>query len=299
MSYIATEESAEDGRPVELYLFEGGDGSSFAYTSGNVDVIYGAHTYTPVVMKRSAPTLSNKSASAKLTLTFPDDNPWAARYLQGVPPLPEVLTIFRTHLTDAASEVIHWWSGDIGAVTFKDDKALALVTTTGDRLQRTIPKRTFAWGCNHVLFDGLCKAARSSVRSDVIIASILSTDRRWITVTDDPAWAPAPPGATMTDRLLTGSAPDIDFFNGGYIEPKGGGGQVRSILKTTSTSGIQFKLMVEVPDLTPGDIMSIYGGCDHSVQTCKAKFDNVNNYGGFPFIPTKNPFATGIISEGE
>jgi len=36
-------------------------------------------------------------------------------------------------------------------------------------------------------------------------------------------------------------------------------------------------------------------GCDHSVSTCAARFDNLANYGGFPFIPTKNPFSTGVF----
>jgi hypothetical protein len=36
-------------------------------------------------------------------------------------------------------------------------------------------------------------------------------------------------------------------------------------------------------------------GCDHSVSTCAARFGNLANYGGFPFIPTKNPFSTGVF----
>jgi hypothetical protein len=31
------------------------------------------------------------------------------------------------------------------------------------------------------------------------------------------------------------------------------------------------------------------------VSTCQSRFDNLDNYGGFPFIPLKNPFATGVF----
>ena len=289
MTYVATEESVEDGRPVELYLLENAAGDSFAYTSGNVDVVYGSHTYTPEAIKRTSPTLSNKAASAKLTLTFPDSKEWAQRYLAMIPPILDTLIIYRVHLTDGDSEVIQWWSGDVGGVTFEGDEAKANITTTSDRLRRTVPKRTFSWSCNHVLYDGLCQAAKSSNRSDVRVASIDSADPRLITCTNDPAWA----GDLMTDFVTA----DLAFFNGGYCEPFGGGGHSRSILDTDTTSGYQFRLMIEIPGLVVGDILTFYAGCDHSVQTCFSKFDNVGNYGGFPFIPTNNPFETGIIDE--
>jgi hypothetical protein len=32
-------------------------------------------------------------------------------------------------------------------------------------------------------------------------------------------------------------------------------------------------------------------GCDHSTATCASRFGNLDNFGGFPFIPTKNPFS--------
>ena len=36
-------------------------------------------------------------------------------------------------------------------------------------------------------------------------------------------------------------------------------------------------------------------GCDHSTQTCASRFGNLDNYGGFPAIPSKNPFSTGVF----
>lgn len=39
--------------------------------------------------------------------------------------------------------------------------------------------------------------------------------------------------------------------------------------------------------ITPntGDTFNILPGCDKTINTCKYKFNNLNNYGNCPFIP--------------
>ena len=34
-----------------------------------------------------------------------------------------------------------------------------------------------------------------------------------------------------------------------------------------------------------------FAGCDRTFATCQSKFGNSLNFGGFPWIPVKNPFA--------
>ena len=36
--------------------------------------------------------------------------------------------------------------------------------------------------------------------------------------------------------------------------------------------------------------VAIYPGCDRTLETCHAKFDNALNHGGFPWLPDVNPF---------
>jgi len=38
-------------------------------------------------------------------------------------------------------------------------------------------------------------------------------------------------------------------------------------------------------DIAPGDLIRLEAGCDKRVQTCRLKFNNVNNFRGFPSIP--------------
>jgi hypothetical protein len=36
----------------------------------------------------------------------------------------------------------------------------------------------------------------------------------------------------------------------------------------------------------------IYPGCKHNYTTCLTVFDNLDNFGGFPWIPGVNPFGS-------
>ena len=36
--------------------------------------------------------------------------------------------------------------------------------------------------------------------------------------------------------------------------------------------------------------IDLFAGCAHDLTTCDVKFDAVLDYGGFPFVPRKNPF---------
>ena len=47
--------------------------------------------------------------------------------------------------------------------------------------------------------------------------------------------------------------------------------------------------------IAPGTEVLLTVGCDHSTATCAARFNNLDNYGGFPAIPSKNPFSTGVF----
>jgi hypothetical protein len=49
-------------------------------------------------------------------------------------------------------------------------------------------------------------------------------------------------------------------------------------------------LQMPIVGLQIGDSVEVYAGCDWLVQTCNGKFGNKNNFGGFPELPTKNPF---------
>jgi len=54
----------------------------------------------------------------------------------------------------------------------------------------------------------------------------------------------------------------------------------------TGTTSVEFFLPT-IADIVIGNTFSITAGCDKTLATCKAKFNNVVNFGGFPHIQTE------------
>jgi uncharacterized phage protein (TIGR02218 family) len=55
-------------------------------------------------------------------------------------------------------------------------------------------------------------------------------------------------------------------------------------IKRHGTSGIElWQPMSEA--IAPGDAATLTAGCDKQLGTCKAKFANVVNFRGFPYMP--------------
>ena len=80
---------------------------------------------------------------------------------------------------------------------------------------------------------------------------------------------------------------DNGYFTGGFI---GYSGKSRFIV---AHSGDVLTLWKSFPELAdaPDFSVAISAGCNKSIFTCINKFDNVNNFGGFPWIPNINPFG--------
>ncbi len=60
-------------------------------------------------------------------------------------------------------------------------------------------------------------------------------------------------------------------------------------------AGDALTLIAPLPILAAGMSVELFAGCDHATATCQARFNNLAHYGGFPFIPGKNPFAGDAI----
>ena len=78
----------------------------------------------------------------------------------------------------------------------------------------------------------------------------------------------------------------------------GGGLDHRLIL---AQDGDDVTLLLPFAENIVGSTIVLLAGCDHSITTCDTKFStpldplsNVRNFGGFPFVPTKNPHETGL-----
>ena len=63
-------------------------------------------------------------------------------------------------------------------------------------------------------------------------------------------------------------------------------GLQRTIKAYTNGSPSNFTLISPFPNVpTIGDSFTIYAGCDKSMATCTARFSNLVNFRGTPFVP--------------
>lgn len=79
------------------------------------------------------------------------------------------------------------------------------------------------------------------------------------------------------------------WFAGGRLVWTSGANQGAAIeVKTHVNTGaeVSFELWESMAfDIAAGDTFTVTAGCDKSLDTCIAKFNNVANFRGFPFIP--------------
>lgn len=65
-------------------------------------------------------------------------------------------------------------------------------------------------------------------------------------------------------------------------------------VKSYSSVAGNFELHLPMPfDIEVGDSYTVYAGCDKRLATCIAKFDNVLNFQGFPYVPGTDQMVSG------
>ena len=107
-----------------------------------------------------------------------------------------------------------------------------------------------------------------------------------------PAWfdqqpveANATVGASSTAGLINTSVALAAHAQGSIVFTSGADANVTATVRSV-VAGTSLSLMYPLPE-TPsvGDAFTVYYGCDHTRGTCQARFNNLANFRGFPFVP--------------
>jgi uncharacterized phage protein (TIGR02218 family) len=262
MSYAAQENSIASGHPVELYRFALGT-NRWTFTSGQTAVVYQSETYEPVPIRRSGIEQGNEINRASLEITLPRDNILVDQFIASPPDGVMSVTIYRYHVTDTANETIVLWKGRVGVARLSGSDLILKCEPIATSLKRPGLRARYQLLCRHPLYSAGCGVAKASFVTSGTVASISGTTVQ----VDDAA-----------------SKPDGYFVAGMLATNKG----QRMII---GHSGANITLIAPMPSLAVGDSVQLYAGCDHSTATCLNRFNNLANFGGFPYIPQKNPFS--------
>ena len=253
---------------VELYAFDGASGS-FRLTPHEFDVEIGAERYERCPLERGALALGAEGAKSALELKLPPDHALVRHLLQAA--ITGEATAVRLRLARRDDLTGNWsvtgtrWVGRVLGVDVGDDAARIRCESAQVSLKRIGLRRLYSRACSHVLYSAACGAVPRSATAEVI-----RSEGRQVELTGIP---PAVAG----------------MLAGGWLQTPTG---ARHMIVSEWGSGVELLYPVA---LDPGTLADLVAGCDHSVQTCAARFDNLANYGGFPFIPSRNPFSTGVF----
>lgn len=274
MTYAQFETSTESGQPIELYEFSIG-ATTYYWTSAEDTVTVSAQDYEPLAgLSRSKIGQGPEERDATLTVTMPAINPFVRPYIAAVPSTRATVKILRLHRPDfPGPEVVTIFEGIVKAVNFDQDGgrvAKVAVEPLVGATSRPVPQFTYQGLCNHVLYDDQCQVDDTDPNY-----------RATLTVT-------AVAGNVLTIAGLAGFGDG--WFTGGVVEINGGL-DARLIIDQT---GNDVTLHLPFPSSPLGTLAIVLAGCAHDITTCKNKFDNVINYGGFAFVPTINIFETGV-----
>jgi uncharacterized phage protein (TIGR02218 family) len=153
------------------------------------------------------------------------------------------------------------FKGRVGEVT-SIGRTSAEVTVNSDLtlLDLNMPRNLYSPACLHVLYDSGCKLVKSAFGANGTV------------------------GAGSSDVTLNWSGSSSVYAQGTLLFSSGinAGKSVTVKQATTSALTLAYPLL-NAP--ATGDAFTVYQGCDHTMATCKTKFNNLANFRGFPFIP--------------
>jgi len=271
MSFDAKEISQASGQPVELFEISVGS-TNYLLTSHEDEIVVGLKTYSPEQINRGEIQNTMEDHSDGVQVELPATHAFVQMYVNLIPSDRPTLKIFKSHRTDTPTpEVIQIFDGFVQSVGFFNNGSIARLSglPATASVGREIPRFMYQGVCNHILYDARCQVSDASFKFTGACDTVS--------------------GISITVNGLSASK-GSGWATGGHIEVPGVSDQRLIIDQTGDVLTLRLPFRVDVLD----EVCNVFAGCAHTVAICKSKFNNVLNYGGFPFVPLKNPFEVGI-----
>lgn len=254
---------------VELYAFAASR-AQFFLTPHEFDVDLDGTLYLSQPIQRNELALGAEAAKSALELKLPPSCE-LVRHL-----LATSLTGDTTSITLRIARRDTWgdywwvsgtrWMGRVLGVDIAEELARIRCESAQVSLKRIGLRRLYSRKCSHVLYSPACGA--SPITDTGIVVNVYGRHVE-----------------------LDGGVPASvsGGLAGGWLETPEG---ARHMIVSEFGSGVEllYPFVIE-----PGTEVQLTVGCDHSTATCESRFGNLDNYGGFPATPSKNPFSTGVF----
>jgi len=263
VTYLGTELSVDDGFPIELYTFSRGS-FSWRYTSADEDKTVASVVYESAQIKRDSFKQTQEMSKSTLGLTLSRTLSVLDQFK--VSPPTDIIQVVIQRYHEGDGEVTTPWAGRIINVKFLEKEAEIKCEPIYTSLKRPALRRRYQTACPYVLYGSNCTLDRANFLVNGVVDSV---------------------NGLVLESSAFGAFAD-GYFSGGYTSwAVSGNTETRFIIDHVGdfiTINLPFTGGV-------GTALQTYPGCDHILNTCINKFNNVVNYGGQPFFPRKNPMG--------
>jgi len=244
---------------VELFKFTS-NLNNWLYNNGTTNITFGGEVYEGIAIERSE--IEVQVDKAELTIKMPYDKP-PANLFKSIYPFN-----LNIQIIDYESGITIW-VGKVLSCSINLDKGEAELKCITSQIlfENNIPNRTYSIPCSWDLYSPECGVLSSNY--------VLTLNVDELTVS-----------GTQISHPSIGNYAD-GWFTMGYVELQF---EYNFITKHV---GDTITILYPLQTLDENNIIKIYAGCDKKLSTCKNKFNNSPNFGGFPFIPKTNFYTEG------
>lgn len=285
-AFLDDEMSAEDSQPREFLDITHGT-TTHRIACGTRDLAVGADVYGAIPSARGDLGVATVGNPKELSLTLPSDHALVRRYSAlGCPPRTITVTLWRKQLRSGEIRVA--FTGEIDSMGYDNDGIEAtfrIRERASLALLRAVPNAVASRTCQNALYDSGCKVDRNGIGPTVlnfkVPATVLHVNGREVRV-------------DLGHLLRNG-----DWAKGGELVVTSGTAlgepmtiETQTDLNPGFSAVATLALQAPIYGLKVGDTVDVFAGCDFSIDGphgCGPKFDNKDNFKGFPQLPARNP----------
>lgn len=289
--YLANEQ-APHLSALYIYVIEHEDGTR-AYYSGfdrpvtliNIPVKICPEeeaVFLPTNIKHEAITVSDRFTERSCVLKLDTSDIMLRRYFLTAAAVKLrcwIIRVGQSLITDTIDFTTSAFVAEVGILSKFSFSGLTIaceVTPEPFQVNFSVPRYWFQKQCNHVLYGHGCNLDKAAFAWETTIVSVNSQEKEIV----------------VTGRK-SGGWPDY-FSLGMFWHPAT---KLNFSVGWSSYEGASdtlLKLGYWNPELAPGQALTLYPGCRHTPDDCNSKFNNSPNYGGFPYVPPRNPATQGV-----
>lgn len=256
-------------KPVEFFRFVMGS-EVWTYTSADHPITYNDELYAPVPIGRGGIEAKNELSKANLDIKVDIYNPLSRTLLRSVN--EEVLTLTMFVQTELGTGTA--WKGRLSSLKPSGTQLTMAFESVFTSLRRPGLRARYQKTCRHALYGRGCTLDPDDFD---VAATATAVDGSVVTVTEAAAQA----DGWWVGGMLRGPDNVLRWIIGHTGMALTLSRPLDSIAEEIAASGTAS--------------VTLYPGCDHNRETCRVKFNNLDNYGGFPWIPSKNPMGGSSI----